>query len=442
MKKYVIPIIILFVLSAVVVADETSPNVRVSLLKYSPFPAGPGNYMTLTLKVENNGNADANGVRLKLPSVYPFLLSSNSTVSIENSATSLPIDSDGIVTIGTIPAFQYTLVDYTVFVANDVPEGVKQLQVWSQPKPQDSWSIGAFSILVQGIDKLSINAVPSILTPGKPTAVNFTLSNSGTAFIRNVVFTWSESNNKILPLGSGNIEYVQDISPGESAIIPFTLVADPSATSGVYTLTVDITYTIGTNITKSLNTNMGMFVGGAGDFDVSVQDSTSGTTSLSIANVGANPATSVSVSIPDQDGYVVTGSSSSFLGNLNPGDFTLTSFQITSRTARNFTAGSNPIAGNNPAVGANPTAGTRANTNMLKVDITYTDTNSNRQVVEKYVSLQAQASTLAARQFTQRSGNSYDLVIIGIAGVVIIVLLIKFRTKVKSLLKRKKKSQT
>ena len=429
MKKYMAVILAIMLISVTAFAQSSNtPNVKVSLLKYTPYPAEPGNYVALTVKVENKGTGDAENVRLKISPEYPFSLDSNSTVKIENSATPFPVDSDMIVSLGNLPASEYTLIEYKIRVAIDALEGNRQIKFWHQPKASDVWTIETFNILVQGTDRLEVaDVVPSTLTPGKPTNVVFVLNNSGTAFIRNIVFTWTEKDNKILPLGSGNRKYIEAIGPKESAEIPFTLVADPGVTSGAYTLTANITYTIGANISKSLNVNVGMFIGGNADFDVSVQESQAGSVSLSIANVGSNPTTSVSVRIPEQEGYGVVGSSSSFLGNLNPGDFTLATFQIISRS-RNFTG----------------TGG--GSQNLLKVEIAYTDTNSNRQVIEKEIPLGLQGAGITQGQRTQggqfgqrQSGSGLNLIIYGIAGIMIIIVLFKYRSKIRSAIKKVRK---
>ena len=418
------------------------PNIEVSLLKYSPLPAEPGKYVTLTFKVENTGGKDADNVRLKIVPEYPFSLDSNSTVRIETQSIPLSVGSDMAVSLGKVPMAEYILVDYDVRVAQDVLEGTKQLKVWDQTVSGDFWVINTFNVLVQGSDRLEVaNVEPSTLTPGKPTNVTFVLYNSGTASIRDVAFTWAEEDNKILPLGSGNKKYVDSIGPNASAEIPFTLVADPSATSGVYTLSANITYIIGVNISKSLSVNIGMFIGGNGEFEVSMQDSLAGSTSFSIANVGSNPATSVSVKIPEQENFAVTGQSSSFVGDLNPGEFTSVSFQITPKSR--LVAGrqnASDFTGRPDALNITGGQGT------LKIEIDYTDTNSYRQAVVKDVQLNMQSllssqstSSQFGNQSQRQSGSGMNLIIMGVAGIVLIVVLVKYGGRIKNLVKRMKK---
>jgi len=442
MKNYAVVLSMLIMLSASVFAQSsyTAPtsNVQVSLLRYTPFPAEPGNYVSLTFEINNVGGGDADNIRLMLTPDYPFSLDNNSTVRVKNSATPTVISPDGIATLGKIPALQYTTVEYNVRLAQDVLEGHKQIQVSYQQGTSNIWATETFDVFVQGTDRLEVSSVtPSILVPGKPENVVFTLKNSGTAFIRDVTFSWDEKDNKILPLGSGNRKYVESIGPHESADIPFTLVADPSATSGVYDLNGNITYTIGSNITKSLSIDIGMFIGGNGDFDVSVQDSQSGTVTLSIANIGSNPTTSVNVKIPDQPNYVAMGPSSSFIGNLNPGEFTLASFQVTPKNARD-------LGGNMSArPGAPATNISGFPTGTLKVDISYTDTNSNRQLVEKEVTMSALSGNATTRQFGQASSqgsSGMNLIIVGISGIVLVVVLIKYGRRIRNIFRKKAKS--
>jgi hypothetical protein len=433
MKKYAAVFIVLMALSIFVVHADGDPNIKVSLLSYSPYPVEPGNYVTLTFKVENTGSAQGDNVRLKFSPTYPFIVDDSSTVKFENSATPASIPSDGIISLGSLPIGEYTLVDVRVKVADNALEGISSFQLSQQSKSGDAWLVNNFNVRVQGTDQMKIGINPSTIAPGKPTDVLFILNNSGSAYVRNVVLTWSEKDNTILPLGSSNREYVDVIAPKSTAEIPFTIVANPGTTSGAYTLNANMTYIIGANITKSINVNVGIFVGGDSNFDVSVQDSQSGSISLSIANVGSNPATSVSVSIPNQPSFTISGASSSFLGNLNPGDFTLATFSG-SQASRNFTG-----AGGGGGQGGQGRGLFNQTSSGLNVDITYTDTNGNRQTVTKQVPLRAASATTTTRGSTQlqRPDSGMNLIILGIAGIVIVILVIKYHRKIRGLIKRK-----
>lgn len=447
MKKYYNLGLMALVLSLVFLpnafAAATSSDVQVSLLKYSPSPAEPGNYLTLTFKVENNGTADSNDVRLKLSPDYPFSLDNNATVYIRNSAESLPIGSDNTVSLGGVPLSEYTIAEYKVRVDPSALEGYNQISIFHQVGSSDIWVEDKLDVFVQGTDMLEVSDVePSILTPGNPTDVIFVLKNSGTASLREISFSWADSDNKILPLGSGNVKYIKSLTEGEIAELPFTLVADPGASSGVYTLNANLSYTIGVNTTKTQRINIGMFIGGKGEFDVSTQESVSGSVTLSIANIGETTANSVSVSIPEQDNFVVTGTSSSFIGNMNPGDFLTATFQISSRNAG---------FGNRTARPMN------ASSDTLKVDVAYTDTNGNRETIRKEVRFSSAGTTFSSSTgsnvstnfggrnngfglfgSTGNSSGSMTIVII-VAAIFLVIILFIFRKKIMGFFRKNKR---
>jgi hypothetical protein len=75
---------------------------------------------------------------------------------------------------------------------------------------------------------------------------------------------------------------------------------------------------------------IGVGVAGITDFELSYLES-GGSFLLSVSNVGVNPAKAVSVEIPPQNGFSVSGSSTQVIGNLNSGDYTSANFQVAQR---------------------------------------------------------------------------------------------------------------
>jgi len=149
------------------------------------------------------------------------------------------------------------------------------------------------------------------------------------------------------------------------------------------------------------------------DFDVVVQDSTT----LAIANIGANTAQSVIVRIPEQQNFRVNGTSATIIGNLNAGDYTLVTFQLFQVRNSNVSSGEN----------------------NLTVEISYTDTLGIRRTTQKNVSFGFSTSELGnvTGRFA-RGGQSQTIIsngllyiIIGAVGIVVIVAIIKIKTRKK-----------
>ena len=266
------------------------------------------------------------------------------------------------------------------------------------------------------LELTSIN--PSSLNPGEKRSVTFTITNEGSSPITNAIFTWTSSGNTILPLGSGNRVVIPAIGANSYYNLSVDVSVSPDATPGIYPLTTVLQYTDKSGTSQTINLTAGIEIGGETDFDVSLQEATAGTVTLSVANIGVNPVTSVAISIPQQDMFSVTGASSVFLGDLNPGEYTIASFTLTSR---NVTQGI--PARTNASQPRNMTEG-----NLLKVEISYTDTTGSRQKVQKEVSVTGLLSTSSGQRTTQRSNGLgiWLYVIIGAVAIIAIVVYLKF----------------
>ena len=98
------------------------------------------------------------------------------------------------------------------------------------------------------------------------------------------------------------------------------------------------------------------------DFDLVIQEVSGDEVSVAIANTGKNVAYSVIVRVPEQDYFDTVGTSGQMVGNLEDGDYTLVSFDIT------------------------PKQGQKANgEKFLEFQIDYTDNIGERRSVIKEV---------------------------------------------------------
>ena len=262
-------------------------------------------------------------------------------------------------------------------------------------------------------DNVDVTQVsPTSLVPGEQTDLTFKVENTGDTDLNNVVFSWEEKTGSILPIGSSNTKSIDYLSQGDTESFDFNALTSASAAPGLYELTFTIKFNDenGTLVTET--SNAGIIVGGQTDFDVSVSDSSSTGTVLSIANVGKNPADSVTVSIPEQSDFKVTGSSSSIIGSLAKGDYSVASFQIESLSRIS---------------------------SALNVEIQYTDTTGERQTLTKTVEI-PYTSTLSASSTSGKisttgytvsnSGSSNSLLVIGfvismVLTIGVIILIVK-----------------
>ncbi len=138
------------------------------------------------------------------------------------------------------------------------------------------------------------------------------------------------------------------------------------------------------------------------DFDVVMQDSTAQGTALAISNIGSDPATAVTVTIKEQEGFTLKGPRSSIVGNLDKGDFTTLTFQITPQNK---------------------------STNKLLVQIDYTDIAGVRHSLEKQVQVDITPPTPTVIRNTSGSSSLLsNATYIGV-GLAVGIIVMLFRNK-------------
>jgi len=258
-----------------------------------------------------------------------------------------------------------------------------------------------------------VNQDPSSAVPGEYVNLLFKVENRGTNDAKNVSlellfqypFSLDPGLNTIQELGT-----VKGLQSGDNSfLVRYKVKVDKDAVDGGNEIKLKYS-----EYDSSATTKFNISVSDSRtDFDIVVQDSTT----LAIANIGSNTAYSVIVKIPEQKDFRVSGTSANIIGNLNAGDYTLTTFQI------------------NPTGIANVSTSGGKN---LTVEISYTDTLGIRRTVQKEVSFdsvsESAKSTIQASQSSTSiiGNNGLTYIIIGVVGIVVVVAFLKIR-------KRKKK---
>ena len=110
-----IPILLaILLLVPCVNAQGYQPELSVVMTRYDPFPAEPGRYMTLWIKVQNIGSASARNVTLELLDTYPF--------SVDASQERVKMYGEVLVT-------EPLLAEYRVRVAPDALDGSNPIEL-------------------------------------------------------------------------------------------------------------------------------------------------------------------------------------------------------------------------------------------------------------------------------------------------------------------------
>jgi hypothetical protein len=366
-----------------------SADMQVSVINQTPDTARPGEPVELTLSVQDIGNSDLKDIAVKVNPEYPFNQISGEDLEKDISFLNARQDTD-----------EAGVLKFKLMTDANASEGTYNLDIVTTYKSGSGSSATTYTttktvqLEVQGKEYAQVVTVSKAdIDIAKEESLEFIVTNTGTSPLKNLVFSWTDPKGVVLPVYSDNTKHIKYLDAGQSVKVDYTVMADVSATPGLYTLGVNLSYEDSQSNSKNIQTTAGLFVGGPTDFDVSFSESDAGETSFSIANVGNNIAYAVKVSIPDQDGYKVLGSSSTIVGNLEKGDYTIASFNVTNAQVEGENSGTSPDAANTRNVAEDNASSSSMNSNPLKVQIEYTDAKGERITVDKDVAVQMSAST-------------------------------------------------
>jgi len=341
--RFLFAIAVFALLLPSVVMAQTSSGVGIEVLKHDPAPAEAGKFLELWISIDKRGTFNLNNHIIEIVPGFPFSLASDESPTKEFAV----IDTNGAV------------ARFKLSVAENAPNGDATLKVRNYPKGSPTTAAQELTIPILGKVDIEIASVSTdTLIPGQPIDVKFIFENSGNAPVRDLIIKWNDPEGGILPLAGENRFRIDNLEIGESREVEFRMIADPKIEQGVQVINIDMEFQrFGTSDNRT--SQVAFIVGGLTDFDVAQDEIEDGSLSLSVANIGVNSATGVLLSVPEQEGWQITGGSNVFLGNLESGDFTVASVDLV------------PLSNDL--------------TQKLKVKVDYTDTVGIRQSIEKDV---------------------------------------------------------
>ena len=157
-------------------AAVSGANLKVTIVDQQPYPAEIGQYMDITVQVENVGRDWADDVSIKMEPQYPFSLDS---------------PANAVQNIGALGPEKIATKEFHLFIDKNSQKGTMSIDVLTQNDKGDPWSEETFYIKVgsETFDSkgtLQIEEIifkPEVFMPGDSGMVTITLKNTATGDI-------------------------------------------------------------------------------------------------------------------------------------------------------------------------------------------------------------------------------------------------------------------
>ncbi|WP_135611511.1 COG1361 S-layer family protein [Methanococcoides sp. AM1] len=370
----------------------------VDLLNQKPDPVKPGDVLEVRFSIQNTRSSATDNVIVEVVPKYPF-----------NKVSGQPL-IENLGKLGKRYEDENSkVVKFELLVDNNVNAGQYPLEVLVYEQGNREHVSLKQDVMID-VDSESNAEVESIslekLVPGKKTNLSFVIKNVGNSPLKNAMFSWDSTGDLILPVGSSNVKYINFIDIGENATVEYQVLTNVNTKPGLYKLDMTLIYddveelqtitqagTLENQKRKTIESKAGIYIGGTTDFDiVFVEQTIRGDYSFSVSNIGNNKASSVTISIPDQDGWSANGGSNSVvLGSLQKGDYTIADFGITPDTYGEFLP--------------------------LKFQIAYTSSDGEREVQDKELSVLASKPVIIQESAKSSGSNSWIVLAFAVACV-------------------------
>lgn len=148
-------------------------NLKVTIVETNPYPAKIGEYLTLTIQVENIGGDKADNVDIQIVPQYPFSLDS---------------EANAVKNVGVLYPGRTATKEFHLFVDKDAKKGVRSIDVRTKTGKDSPWSekkidirIGTETFNSKGTVELKeFVSDPKVFMPGDRGTVTVTLTNTAT----------------------------------------------------------------------------------------------------------------------------------------------------------------------------------------------------------------------------------------------------------------------
>ncbi len=324
-------VIIVMCLSSVIaypVSRVDDAAILVQEIKYEPYPASPGRYVDVWLKIENFGSRDATDFTIELLPEFPFSLDSN---------------EDAVKTFGTILAHQTVLVKYKVRIAEKAVEGSNYLKFRYKTALGEKWKDGVVDIFIRTSDaNIAVSSIKAErIAQGVATPIEIELQNLADSTLNDINVKLDLSGDvPLVPISSTNEQKIYKLFIGERKAVVFNLMALPDAKSGVYKVPIEITFKDGTGSNYTKSGIIGLVIGEEPDLSVIVDKAgiyktgETGNIVIKFTNKGLSDIKLLNVIMKPSENYDIISPAEVYIGNIDSDDYESAEFRIKAKRSQ------------------------------------------------------------------------------------------------------------
>ena len=302
-----------------------SPAITTTLSQQIPYPAHPGEELTLIIKTTNCGGEPAKNIVWHLDAKEPFELKevSKATKTLPELRIGETTNTEYHLTVDPDARSGEYVIDLNITYSGDFDR--RYLTTKSKVE---------IPVVVQGSPDLVLldSDIPEA-SPKSEFDAKFSIKNVGTGLAKNIKVSFGNQTN-ILPKTS--VRYIETIAPGETAVVDAGFFVD-TTTPSQYPLTIAIRYdneTHGAEPVQSYSVLVPVVGENALFIYLDSQDKLAadavGEITIGIANRGLARAKHVSLTIADEgsEKFKLIDTSTRYIGDIESDDYDTVDFTI------------------------------------------------------------------------------------------------------------------
>ena len=326
MKKAVIILMMILAMPmALAQAEISTPSLNVSLLKYQPVPAHPGDILDVWIQVSNRGGSIARNVQMQFMDNYPFYLES---------------DSRRVHDVGLLSGGYDYVAKFQVRVAQNAPIGDAYMKASYSAYSTSNKRVEVLMPvdIDSRITALSIENVgtnPDSLTQGQQAELQIEVKNQAQSTLRNVKMKLDLDSVPITPVSSASEKKIDILEPGATHIFTYNVIPELDAEANAYSVPVDVSFTDDSGNTVSYDDVVGIVISGDPELITTVDSSQvytnqrTGTITLKFVNKGVDEIKFLYITIPESEDFKLLSPTNDFyIGNIDSDDYEVQDIKI------------------------------------------------------------------------------------------------------------------